>query len=295
MEHLEAPCSYQGGKQRLAGQIVNNIEKYVKLSNENICFVDMCCGSGSVSIELINNFFNPANVYMVDKGCFGEFYSLISKNLFDLKLFKNEISKLPDKKDIQEYLKNLSNKPADSELWIYHYLLLQSGAFGSKQIWLNEQNQWKNNSFRSYWEPTETSNRKSIVNPMMPLSDTLYKRVEKIVNELSNQIHAYHCDILDDKIINMLQKLSESKGKENLVVYIDPPYIGTTGYQYNINIYECIERLKPFSQYIFISEGVKLEGATDYILLDSGRKKGNISGKVNKKPVEEWLNVYKKE
>ena len=64
---------------------------------------------------------------------------------------------------------------------VYDYLLLQAGAFGSKWIGI-EGNKWTNNTFRSYWLPTETSNRKSPVNPMMPLPNTLYERVFNIVD-----------------------------------------------------------------------------------------------------------------
>ena len=44
---------------------------------------------------------------------------------------------------------------------------------------------------------------------------------------------------------------------------------------------------------IYISEGYKMSCSDDSILLSKGRTKGNISGDVKKKPVEEWLNVYK--
>jgi hypothetical protein len=44
---------------------------------------------------------------------------------------------------------------------------------------------------------------------------------------------------------------------------------------------------------IYVSEGYKMDNAEDAILLSKGRTKGNISGDVKKKPVEEWLNIYK--
>ena len=92
-------------------------------------------------------------------------------------------------KDIQKYLQELSNQYVDFSKLEYHYLLLQSGSFGSNQIWI-ENNRWKNNSFRSYWLPTETSNRRSPVNPMMPMPSTLYNRVKDIVEYLGGNINA---------------------------------------------------------------------------------------------------------
>ena len=38
-----------------------------------------------------------------------------------------------------------------------------------------------------------------------------------------------------------------------------------------------------------------MDGAKNSHLLSKGRTKGNISGNVNKKPIEEWLNLYEYE
>lgn len=69
MKKLEIPCSYQGGKQRLAKQIVD-----IMLSDNENCFkntqkaqfYDICCGSGSVSIEMMNRGIKRENIHMVD-------------------------------------------------------------------------------------------------------------------------------------------------------------------------------------------------------------------------------------
>lgn len=91
-----------------------------------------------------------------------------------------------------------------------------------------------------------------------------------------------------EDVFQSLLRFSEEK---NAVIYIDPPYIDTTGYDQNFDIYELINRIK-FSFPIYISEGFKLEGKTRAYLLSNGRKKGNISGDIKKTPVEEWLNVF---
>ena len=173
---------------------------------------------------------------------------------------------------------------------VYHYLLLQAGSFGSKQIWI-EDNKWKNNTFRNYWIPTETSNRKSPVNPMMPMPETLYKRVENIVNQISSCIVASKEDVF--KTVSRLDEEWES-GNKNVIVYIDPPYSNTTGYKESFNIYE-LERQIWNNVPIYISEGYEMEGAKHTYLLSKGRTKGNISGNVKKKPVEEWLNKFEYE
>ena len=286
MNKLEIPCSYQGGKQRLAKQIVdifyeeNNIDDDTK-------FYDLCCGSGAVSLELINRGFNPNNITMIDNGCFGQFWQDIANDEFELNVFREEIDKLPSLENIQSYLKELSNQQVDEDKMVYHYLLLQAGAFGSKQIWI-ENGKWKNNTFRNYWLPTATSNRKSPVNPMMPMPKTLYSRIENIVNQISGCIVASKEDVFD-----ALYRLDTEweNGNKNVIIYIDPPYMNTTGYKDSFDIYELRRRIKNHYP-IYISEGLEMEHTDQTYLLSKGRTKGNISGDVKKKPVEEWLNVF---
>lgn len=283
---LEIPCSYQGGKQRLAKQIVDIFYKENNI-NDDTKFFDLCCGSGAISLELINRGFNPNNITMIDNGCFGQFWQDIANGEFDLDIFKREIENLPNLENIQSYLKKLSDLPVDEDKMVYHYLLLQAGAFGSKQIWI-ENNKWKNNTFRSYWLPTETSNRRSPVNPMMPMPNTLYNRVEAIVEQLSGSIIASRESVFDS-----VYRIDEerNKGNKNIIIYIDPPYANTTGYKETFDIYSLEGQIWSTSP-IYISEGYKMQGASESYLLSVGRTKGNISGEAKKKPTEEWLNRF---
>lgn len=283
---LEIPCSYQGGKQRLAKQIVDIFYKENNI-NDDTKFFDLCCGSGAISLELINRGFNPNNITMIDNGCFGQFWQDIANGEFDLDIFKREIENLPNLENIQSYLKKLSDLPVDEDKMVYHYLLLQAGAFGSKQIWI-ENNKWKNNTFRSYWLPTETSNRRSPVNPMMPMPNTLYNRVESIVEQLSGIITASR-----ESVFDAVYRIDEerNKGNKNIIIYIDPPYANTTGYKETFDIYSLEGQIWSTSP-IYISEGYKMQGASESYLLSVGRTKGNISGEAKKKPTEEWLNRF---
>lgn len=283
---LEIPCSYQSGKQRLAKQIVDIFYKENNI-NDDTKFFDLCCGSGAISLELINRGFNPNNITMIDNGCFGQFWQDIANGEFDLDIFKREIENLPNLENIQSYLKKLSDLPVDEDKMVYHYLLLQAGAFGSKQIWI-ENNKWKNNTFRSYWLPTETSNRRSPVNPMMPMPNTLYNRVESIVEQLSGSIIASR-----ESVFDAVYRIDEerNKGNKNIIIYIDPPYANTTGYKETFDIYSLEGQIWSTSP-IYISEGYKMQGASESYLLSVGRTKGNISGEAKKKPTEEWLNRF---
>lgn len=276
MIKLLPPCSYQGGKQRLANQICDIIEER---EGSDFVFYDLCCGSGAVSLEMVNRDYN---VVMVDKAPFGLFYEMVGKGQFDLNIFRQEIDKLPEIENIGQYLKYISNQQIDNDLLIYHYLLLQSGAFGSKQIWTSN-NKWCNNTFRNYWMPTETSNRKSPVNPMMPMPETLYSRVEDIILHGSEQITGLHIDIFE--VLSIINKDERKK-----VIYIDPPYQNTTGYLDSFNIFDIIEKLK--GQHIYVSEGFEFDLPNcESIILSEGRKKGNVSGTVKKNAVKEVLNI----
>ena len=280
MDKLIVPCSYQGGKQRLAKKIVDIIFEQNEI-NEDTKFYDLCCGSGAITLELINRGIHPSNITMVDSGVYGTFWNSVANDEFDMNIFQQEIDKLPSVDKIQSYLQRLSNLSVNKDLLEYHYLLLQSGSFGSKQIWV-ENDKWKNNSFRSYWTPTETSNRRSPVNPMMPMPNTLFDRVKNIVDYMAGSINAINLDI--SKI--------EWHFDKNSIVYIDPPYKNTTGYGFNFDYEEFIINNWAYVN-IYVSEGYKMDNVEDAILLSKGRAKGSISGDIKKKPTEEWLNIFK--
>ena len=278
-QKLVPPCSYQGGKQRLAKQIVDVIFEQNEI-NEDTEFYDLCCGSGAITLELINRGVNPKNITMVDASMWGKLWEAIANNEFKLDIFKNEIDKLPEISDINKYLKEINNNKIIKELDIYHFLLQQAGSFGSKYIDSNGDN-WVNSTFRNYWTPTKTSNRRSPVNPMMPMPNTLFQRIELIIKNISGDIKAIH-----SKIENV-----DWCFDNNSIVYIDPPYKNTSGYNYDFDYEDFIINNRGVN--IYVSEGYKMSCSDDSILLSKGRTKGNISGDVKKKPVEEWLNVYK--
>lgn len=282
---LLPPCSYQGGKQRLASKIVDIIFQEHKYKiNDDTKFFDLCCGSGAFSLELVNRGIHPNNIVMIDAGCMGAFWESIAVNEFDLDLFRKKIDDLPSIENIQPYLKNLSTQNPDENM-IYNYLLLQAGAFGSKQIWI-EDNKWQNCSFRNYWLPTETSNRKSPVNPMMPMPETLFERVKNIVDSIGGCITAHH-----GYVENYFDWYFNADSDSNAIVYIDPPYKNTTQYGFKIDITNVVSGIWN-NVPIYISEGYKIDWATKSWLLSKGRTKGNISGDRLKSPTEEWLNLF---
>ena len=89
---MRVPCSYQGGKQRVAAQIVDVLLEAAPKSNSR--FYDLCCGSGAVSIELVNRGVDPSRIWMLDISSWGTFWSAISSGTFNMNIFDQFLSKL---------------------------------------------------------------------------------------------------------------------------------------------------------------------------------------------------------
>lgn len=273
------PCSYQGGKQRVSKEIIDYIFETSMIYNDTI-FFDLCSGSGVITLELINRGINPRNITMLDASSWGTFWESIGQGTFSYEKFLLYADAVPrDKSKIQEHIKTLSKENADVDE-CYKYILLQASSFGGKQIW-NENGEWKNTSFRDYWQPTATSKRRSPVNPMHPMIDVLCERV-RIISEKCVGVKCIH-----DDIWNMLEIIP----KENCIIYIDPPYSNTTKYGFDFNLNDFLSELfdKTLSP-IFVSEKEKI--SDEAVRLNFNGAKGGISG--NKKcKNEEWLNVFR--
>lgn len=244
----------------------------------------MCCGSGAITIELLNRGIPPEKIVMCDKSSWGVFWKSIGDGFFDLNKFYTYSKAVPrDKSLIQNHMKELSQTNADIDE-AYKYILLQASSFGGKQIW-NTGGKWQNTSFRNYWQPTETSKRRSPVNPMQPMIDIVEKRVKDIINNCKG-LTCYHKDIYE-----MLSIIQNDKS-DYQIIYIDPPYTNTTGYGFNFDIHDFLSNLFDVTLgAIFVSEKESISD-DEAIRLDFNGAKGGISGKKAGKN-EEWLNVFR--
>lgn len=279
--NLVSPCSYQGGKQRVAKEIVDYILNTTFLSKDTK-FYDLCCGSGAVTVELLNRGVPPENITMCDKSSWGVFWKSIGEGIFDLNKFYKYSKAVPrDKSLIQAHIKELSKTNADVDEE-YKYILLQASSFGGKQI-CKKDGKWQSPSFRNFWQPTETSNRRSVVNPMMPMIDELEKRVKILVDNCKG-LTCHHKDIYE-----MLDIIENDKSDK--VIYIDPPYTNTSGYAFSFDYSDFLSRLFDVTvAHIFVSEKEKI--SDEAIQLNFSGAKGGINGN-RKNKNEEWLNVYR--
>ena len=279
--NLVSPCSYQGGKQRVAKEIVDYILNTTFLSKDTK-FYDLCCGSGAVTVELLNRGVPPENIIMCDKSSWGVFWKSIGEGIFDLNKFYKYSKAVPrDKSLIQAHIKELSKTNADVDEE-YKYILLQASSFGGKQI-CKKDGKWQSPSFRNFWQPTETSNRRSVVNPMMPMIDELEKRV-KILADNCKGLTCHHKDIYE-----MLDIIKNDKSDK--VIYIDPPYTNTSGYAFSFDYSDFLSKLFDVTvAHIYVSEKEKI--SDEAIQLNFSGAKGGINGN-RKNKNEEWLNVYR--
>lgn len=271
---LRVPCAYQGGKQRVSAQIVDLLIESAPASDA--LFYDLCCGSGAIAVELVNRGIEPSRISMLDLSSWGAFWAAIASGSFDMCAFDQILSELPsEKRDIKSHLSALAELPVgDHEAELY--LVLQACSFGGKQIWRNG-TRWANACFRDYWEPTATSIRRSPANPMQPGPIELRRRVALLASRMRG-VTSMRKDVME-----MLTKPFPS----NAVVYIDPPYHGTTGYAFGFDVMSFVARYREInSAPLFVSEGVPLGKST--VLLTFGGAKGGISG-VKKGRHQEWL------
>ena len=271
------PCAYQGGKQRVAAQIVDLLLKAAPGPNSR--FYDLCCGSAAVSIELVNRGVDPSRIWMLDISPWGAFWSAIGSGTFNMDAFDQLLAELPnDKRDFKAHMSVLSRLPVrDHEVELYP--VLQACSFGGKQIWRNGEH-WANACFRDYWEPTATSIRRSPANPMQPSPTELRRRV----NALVKGMRGVTC--LNTDIMTVLGNPFPS----NSVAYIDPPYQSTTGYAFGFNVTSFINRFREANQIpLFVSERIPLND--NALMLVFGGAKGGISG-IRKGKHQEWLSRF---
>lgn len=276
-DHMSVPCAYQGGKQRVAAEIVDHLLKAATGLTSR--FYDLCCGSGAVSVELVNRGVDPTRIWMLDISPWGSFWSAIGAGTFNMEAFDQLLSELPsDKRDFKAHMSALSTLPiGDREAELYP--LLQASSFGGKQVW-REGERWANAFFRDYWEPTATSVRRSPANPMQPSPTELRRRIHALVKGMKG-ITSLNMDI---------RTVLNAPLPAGAVVYMDPPYQSTTGYAFRFDVKSFINSFREINEVpLFVSEGIALN--EDAVMLTFGGAKGGISG-VRKGRHQEWLSRF---
>lgn len=121
---LRVPCCYQGGKQRIASQVVDYLLSHPLSQLEKTTYYDLCCGSGAITIELINRGIDPKRIVMVDLSSWGAFWEKVGSGNYDLTKLKHLIDEIPgDKKRVKAHVSAMAKQPvSDDEAYIYPIL-----------------------------------------------------------------------------------------------------------------------------------------------------------------------------
>lgn len=277
---LRVPCCYQGGKQRVAAEIVDEmLSAHPSAVAGGSLFLDLCCGSGAIALELLNRGVGPENIVMLDAGSWGAFWAAIGDGSFDMVYFKALLAEIPEEKSlVKGFMESLAERGAGAhEAEIYP--VLQAASFGGKQIW-RDGDRWGNAFFRDYWLPKPGSVRRSPANPMQPAPATLLRRVAAIA-EAAYGVRCVHGDV---------SSVFQMGIPQDAIAYIDPPYRASTGYAYGFQLNRFIEKFtRAFDVPLYVSEGEPLNDGAKR--LDFKGAKGGISGTKPGKH-EEWLTLF---
>ena len=273
MTTVEPPMAYLGGKGRLADLLAPRI---LAERTGGLVF-DLCCGSGAVSLGLLRAGLSPSDLVMADLGWWGEFWRQIGAGAFDMPRFLSLLRALPsDPVAIHDAVQALARSSPAPEDQLGVFLLMQAASFGGKPV-PSDPARWPSHTFRRYWLPTETSSRRSPVNPMMPMPATLEARVLKLVAEVVGVVG----------IRGDVRGLCIPPGS---VVYVDPPYEGLTGYGASFDVVTFARQVAASGSVVLVSEAKAL--GEEAILMSEGRAKGGVSG-VRRSPNPEWLTIFR--
>lgn len=303
---LVVPVPYQGGKQRLASAIADLW--WPTDGTPPGRFVELCCGSGAASVEMVNRGYPVEAITMVDAGPWGLFWQAVGAGTFSTDVFEAHLDALPaDPTLIQPALQELARQPVRTDA-AEVFPILQAGSFGAKAITITHPAahpaahsgtrsdpdaatgaRWSHSGFRSYWLPTATSSRRSPVNPMMPMPDTLRSRVLAVV-EAMRGIDGKRADVTTIAGDLSPAPAGDINGADATVVYMDPPYAGTTAYGYGLDI-PAVAHAATAAGTVYVSEGVALTDEAH--LLSAGRTKGGISGAKKVAHNQEWVSVFR--
>jgi len=210
---------------------------------------------------------------MIRGAPWGDFWREIGHRTLNVAGLAGIVSGLPDAGGIKGALDAMASEPPGED-YVLRFLLLQAGSFGGKAVGMRG-GRWVTHGFRSYWVPGPHHNRRTPVNPMMPMPGTLLARVREI---------AERCEGLT----GMSADVRSFSPPPAAVAYIDPPYGGTTDYSGGppLDVSRIAEGL---GCPCYVSEARPL--SDNAVLLSAGRRKGGISGR-RAGANEEWLSAF---
>lgn len=226
---------YQGSKERFADTILD----YIK-PDRSKKFYDMCCGTGAISLKLIDRGFDPSNIVMVDAGPWGLFWQRVGEGSFSISRFA-ELCEEFSRTNAVDWAKAARETPLDDEDSVYRFLLLQSMSWNGTPVRFNRRNTFSTSGLRD--KPS-------------PGVDVLFGRVVVAVSKMLG-------------VDGRLEDARAVKTEPGATVYYDPPYGGHNPYSFDLPVRAITQ-----NEY-YISYGVDL--ARDALQIDRNRT-ANVKG-----------------
>lgn len=272
---LVPPCGYKGGKRVLAKLIIPHL-----LQTKADHYFDLCCGSGAITLALVSAGIKPQQITMVEAGPWGMFWKKIADGSFSVEKVEKLLSERPNPKLVKDWVEEMVCKmPVSAET----FLIIQAAAYGSTPAWWDG-TKWRgdpsaNRSYhaRPYWQPGPTSKEKKPRGTIF-CPDKILSRLTEIKNRCKN-LNVFHGKVEDADL-----------KKTKAAYYLDPPYQGTTGYAFELDVEKFIANgPRP----LFVSEGRQLLGANPVMCFNKIRGGNVTSGSKNKaKRRQEFLNCF---
>lgn len=261
---LKPPCSYQGGKRRQAPEIASHL---IAAGGEHARYTDLCCGSGAVTLELVRRGIPPARCRMIDSGPWGDVWRLVAQGMFRPALLTTLADGVRDG-EVREFATHLSVEvPPAHPLAPYAYLLLQSLSFGGTPI-VEGAGRWVVNGICASREVDGYG-----VRPWNPAPEIMAERLHAICSRLAG-------------IDATRMRAEDVRLETGDVVYVDPPYRGTSGYRDSLDIVALVQK-NPCAR-IFVSERAPL--GTSAIPLKR-RRQSSLNVR-NTRDAAEWLTAF---
>jgi integrase/16S rRNA G966 N2-methylase RsmD len=260
-----------GCKQRIASRLARLIE-----AEKPKRVFDLCCGTGAISMELLNRGFEPSKLAMVDAGPWGAFWEAVSTRSFPIERLAQLVELVPKRQtEINKWITQLAGE--ESRFCPAAFVILSAASFGSKPIRFDpEFGRWTGpgwKTVKSTWQP------KNQFSAITPRPVEILARVQNIVARMQD-VRAFHRDV---------HELLGWFGPGD-VVYIDPPYAGQTGYGAElVDVEAFAQQIAQRGAVVLVSEARALS-AESYSL---GRvRRGKVSGGPGNGS-EEWISYFR--
>lgn len=266
-------------------------------------FVDMCSGSGAVTLKLLCDGHHPVvpysggkrgyageiltllgvsreqvqRVLMIDQSVYAEFYAVISSGGGEE--LASRLDVLNDRPSLDLW-RETAARPVPLDLFerVLCWIVLMRWSYPGKPV-IDVDGSWRTNGvdrskMRNLKGTSAAGN--SWTRPASTLKE-LAERIRKIPSM------ADVCALRQD--VRYVAPISGA------TVYIDPDYVGTTGYGYSVprlDLMSLVEKWRSAGAVVGVSEAEPLAGGTSSHRLQRARAKGRTFSRQQ----EEWLTIY---